>query len=156
MKINLGCGRDIRRGYVNVDFRQTHDSVVLANVMEGLPFDDECADEVLALDFLEHFPTRDLVGVVLPEILRLLRPGGVMVARMPDLQRMLSDYNAGVTNDHETARRIHGGQDYHGNTHYWSYTDRTIGPILLRAGFVNFKRTGSINWNMDLRAEKPA
>jgi len=155
LKINIGCGKDVRDGYTNVDFRRTDPSVVLADITQGLPFEDECTDEVLVLDFLEHFPTAILKHVVLPEILRLMRPGAVMVARMPDLRRMLADYKAGRTDDHETARRLHGGQDYHGNTHFWSYTDKTIGPILLEAGFVNFERTGSINWNMDLRAEKP-
>lgn len=79
-KLNLGCGTDIRAGYVNID------SAALAGVdrvldiaRESLPFPDESCEEVLAQDVLEHL---DYLPV-LAEIHRVLAPSGRLVVRVP-------------------------------------------------------------------------
>ncbi len=73
MRLNLGCGSDIRPGYVNVDFRQLPgvDRIVDLSVFPW-PFEDESADEILMLDFLEHFPYSQTRRILL-ECHRVLR-----------------------------------------------------------------------------------
>lgn len=84
MKLNLGCGDDIREGYVNVDFRQTHPSVVIADLSKfPWPFEDESADEILMLDFLEHFPYAQTRSILL-QCFRVLKPTGSVVIQVPD------------------------------------------------------------------------
>jgi SAM-dependent methyltransferase len=72
LRINIGCGHDIRAGYVNVD------SVALPGVdivhdLNGmpLPFETGSVSEVVAKDVLEHI---DLVPVM-RELHRIMRPG---------------------------------------------------------------------------------
>ena len=95
MKLNLGCGNDIREGYVNVDFRKTHPSVLQVDLSKfPWPFENDSVDEILMLDFLEHFPYAQTKRVLL-ECHRILRdnrpeegldmsPGTGLVIQVPD------------------------------------------------------------------------
>jgi len=62
--------------------------VLLASVVEPLPFDDGSFDGVVVKDVLEHVD--DAVFVV-REILRVLLPGGRVFASSPDAQRWVWD-----------------------------------------------------------------
>jgi len=79
-KLNLGCGADVREGYVNLDVAAlpgvdvVHDLDVLP-----LPFDDAVFEAIVCQDVLEHV---DLVGV-LRECHRILRPGGAVQIQSP-------------------------------------------------------------------------
>ncbi len=84
MKLNLGCGTDIRDGYVNVDFRKTHSSVMQVDLSQfPWPFEDGSADEILMLDFLEHFPYSQ-TKLILLECYRILNAEGTVVIQVPD------------------------------------------------------------------------
>lgn len=84
MKLNLGCGHDIREGYVNVDFRETHPSVKVVDLsVMPWPFEDESADEILMLDFLEHFPYSQTNRILL-ECYRVLKQDGDLIIQVPD------------------------------------------------------------------------
>jgi SAM-dependent methyltransferase len=62
--------------------------IVLGDVDEPLPFEDERFDGVVLKDLLEH--VRDPVAVV-GEARRVLRPGGLVFASSPDAQRWVWD-----------------------------------------------------------------
>ena len=52
-KLNLGCGRDLRKGYINVDMNGKAD--VNWNLDKfPYPFKDNTFDEILALNIIEH------------------------------------------------------------------------------------------------------
>lgn len=86
MKLNLGCGDDRRDGYVNVDLRPEVADVV-CDVRKLEHWADGEVDEILALDVLEHFPA-DQTAVILAEWYRVLRPGGLLEVRVPNLARI--------------------------------------------------------------------
>jgi SAM-dependent methyltransferase len=74
-RVNLGCGTDIRPGWVNLDSAPLPGVDVVHDLSAGqLPFEDASVDEVLAKDVLEHV---DLVPVM-RDLHRVLRPGGVL------------------------------------------------------------------------------
>ena len=84
MKLNLGCGSDIRDGYVNVDFRANHWAIQQIDLsVFPWPFDDSCASEILMLDFLEHFPYLDTKRILF-ECHRVLHHDGELVIQVPD------------------------------------------------------------------------
>jgi SAM-dependent methyltransferase len=58
---------------------------VLANVEEPLPFEDVSFDAVVAGELLEHLRFPD---VLVAEIARVLRPGGVFVGSVPNAYRL--------------------------------------------------------------------
>jgi len=84
-RINLGCGYRHKEGYVNIDNRPEVKPDLIADVLEGLPFDDNSLDEVRAYDFLEHIPIGQTIQVV-TEIWRVLKPGGVFESHTPDAE----------------------------------------------------------------------
>lgn len=84
MRLNLGCGNDIRPDYANVDFRRTHASVMQVDLsVFPWPFEDESAEEILMLDCLEHFPY-EKTRAILMECYRILKPDAELVIQVPD------------------------------------------------------------------------
>jgi len=84
-RINLGCGYAHKEGYVNIDNRPEVKPDLIADVLEGLPFDDNSLDEVRAYDFLEHIPIGQTIQVI-TEIWRVLKPGGVFESSTPSTE----------------------------------------------------------------------
>ena len=79
-KLNLGCGRDIRQGWINLDIKELPGVDVAHNVEDlPLPFDDQSFDEILARDILEHI---DYIPV-LKELHRILKGGGQLAIQVP-------------------------------------------------------------------------
>ncbi len=79
-RLNLGCGRDIKSGWDNLDcvalegVQFVHDLNVLP-----LPFEDATYDEINCNNVLEHLDYIRLLG----EIHRLLTPGGIVHIQVP-------------------------------------------------------------------------
>ncbi|MBW3023320.1 class I SAM-dependent methyltransferase [Candidatus Woesearchaeota archaeon] len=73
-KLNLGCGRDVKPGYINLDFRKTK-GVDVVHDLEKIPypFPDNSFTEVLAYNVVEH--VENFIALV-KEIYRILKPGG--------------------------------------------------------------------------------
>ena len=82
MRIDLGCGRRKREGFVGVDCQALDGVDVIADCNERLPFDDNVADEVCAFDFLEHLRNDRRIHIM-NEIWRILKPGGLFHSATP-------------------------------------------------------------------------
>lgn len=165
MRLNLGCGKDVREGYLNVDLFPPCDVVVDLSVLPW-PWNDGSADEIMMLDFLEHFPWSKTDNI-LEECWRVLKPGGHLVVQVPDFQEcakallmlpgfmcnfcgfefseqklflgnfFLCDKCGRVWDDISSAAvaRIFGGQDRPGNWHFTTFTKDTLLIHLKRNGF---------------------
>jgi SAM-dependent methyltransferase len=74
MKLNLGCGKRIKSGWVNCDIHPLPDVDVVMNVDEfPWPWEDGTVDEIFASHLFEHVAKP--VDFVL-ECWRVLKPGG--------------------------------------------------------------------------------
>ena len=88
MKLNLGCGADLREGYINCDYGDREgygDNQVTQFKSVNLtcypwPWKDGTVDEVLMWHVLEHLS--DTTGVI-REIHRILKPAGVFWGQVP-------------------------------------------------------------------------
>lgn len=95
MRLNLGCGNDVRDGYTNVDLRETHPSVMVCDLSRlPWPFADGSAEEILMLDFLEHFPYAQTKQILL-ECYRVLTPEGTVVIQVPDAEILGAVFSTG-------------------------------------------------------------
>jgi SAM-dependent methyltransferase len=79
-KLNLGCGLDIKNGWINVD-RVALPGVDVVHDLEllPLPFPDDHFEYILCQDVLEHL---DFVNV-LRDVRRILKTGGTVHIRVP-------------------------------------------------------------------------
>ena len=83
-RLNAGCGRDIKEGWVNLDMAQLPGVDVLADLglcrTVPLPFEDAAFDEILLNHVIEHIP--DALGLM-QELWRIAKPGAMLTARTP-------------------------------------------------------------------------
>lgn len=80
-KLNLGCGNDIRPGYVNLDRVQLPGVDITWELTNyPYPFDEGRFSEIELVNVLEHLP--DTVKV-LEELHRISKPGGKITIRVP-------------------------------------------------------------------------
>ena len=79
-KLNLGCGKDIRAGWVNLDVAPLPGVDVCHDISQlPLPFPDTEFEEILCKDVLEHVEYIPILG----ELYRILKPGGRLEIRVP-------------------------------------------------------------------------
>lgn len=82
MKVNLGCGYNKPKDFVNVDNRAEVNPDLIADATFSLPFKDNSVDEITANDFLEHLE-RDEVVALMNDIWRVLKPKGRLYHKTP-------------------------------------------------------------------------
>jgi SAM-dependent methyltransferase len=79
-RLNVGCGDDVRPGYVNLDVAPLPGVDVVHDLADlPLPFEDSRFTEIVCQDVLEHV---DVVAV-LRDLHRTLRPQGRLHVRSP-------------------------------------------------------------------------
>ena len=79
-KLNLGCGHDIREGWINLDISSVEGVNVIHDINSlPLPFDNNEFDFVLCQDVFEHVEYIPL----LEDLHRILKPGGIVEIRVP-------------------------------------------------------------------------
>jgi predicted SAM-dependent methyltransferase len=89
--LNLGCGHRYHDEWTNVDFRRTGKNVIAANLLKGIPFNNDTFDMVYHSHAIEHFSKQD-APKFLKECYRVLKPNGIIRIAFPDLEQMVSHY----------------------------------------------------------------
>jgi SAM-dependent methyltransferase len=145
LRLNLGCGRDWRDGYLNIDTvaRSSSDVICDATRLAFLP--SACADEIMLNAVFEHlFQWQHQPA--LREWYRLLRPGGRLVIRwLPDFDAIAALYVSharGITRPEfdlfEAYRYTHGDpieSNAYSQIHKSLFTRASICELLSRNGF---------------------
>ena len=81
MKLNIGCGRDSRGGYVNLDLVHLPGVDVVSDLNSGnLPFKENSFEEVYCRHVLEHL---EAFTCVVEDIVRILKSGGKLQVEAP-------------------------------------------------------------------------
>lgn len=146
LRLNLGCGRHTLDGWFCIDAvahpKASRPPDLLCDV-KSIPLPDACAVEVQAIHIFEHLYYWECAGV-LDEWKRLLRPGGLLVMEMPDLQKFCRNILEGVKGRHDGQMGMWGA---YGDprekdplmVHRWAWTFATIRPLLRDHGFIDIK-----------------
>jgi len=133
IKLNLGCGTCLVKGFINVDkafsFKEVKSKKGLfgrAHVEKGaefvqadmlnLPFKDNYADYIETVDAIEHIPFRQ-VPLAFNEIYRVLKKGGKLVLMTTDFNELARLWSTEITNQpfdwvkyHDLMEVIYGNQ----------------------------------------------
>jgi len=83
MKLNLGCGKNLKDGYINIDVVPQLPSVVKSDIKK-LSYGDNTIDEIYLSMVLEHIDNSD-VRTALKEWNRVLKKGGKIVIIVPNI-----------------------------------------------------------------------
>lgn len=91
--LNLACGAKVSTvgNWVNIDFSSPMENVIEMNILDGLTFTDGSFDAVYTAQFVEHLTLQEAT-VVLREIFRVLKPGGVLRIVTPDMEELARTY----------------------------------------------------------------
>lgn len=151
VRLNLGCGDKILTGYINVDVVQSRAGYkpdVICDLHDLKPFDNACADEVMAIHVIEHF-WRWEVETVLREWVRVLKPGGRMVLECPNLIsacRQIMDNPESANGVDKSVQRtlwvLYGDPSWRDPlmTHRWAYTPASLASLMESAGLVDVRQ----------------
>lgn len=138
MKINVGCGKNILDGWINVDI-QAHPLAKRAPDLlcdaRTIPIESESASELFACHLIEHFYLWE-VPDVLKEWRRLLRIGGKLILELPNIELCAKNLLAKKTD--QMSMWGFFGDPGHSDPymcHHWGYTPITIRTLLTQNGF---------------------
>lgn len=102
LQVHLGCGPDVRTGWVNVDLflgrppsidpvKQPDTLLIVHDLRNGLPLDEGSCDIVYSSHFFEHLSFADGLKLM-KDCHRALRPGGTFRIVLPDLRKCFDAY----------------------------------------------------------------
>jgi len=153
--VNVGCGWDKRDGYLNVDLHDFHTPDLVADVRDLSMLPTGEYDEVVAQDVLEHLERKD-AAIALAEWARVLKFGGQLFVRVPDLMGLL-EMMAATEDPVEHAKVVHllfGTQAYDGDFHLNGFTEPLLRAALFESGFETKSVSGLDGWLFDVVAER--
>lgn len=156
-KLNLGCGFDIREGYINVDRQAFHNPDLVGDILDLTMLPSVSFDEIVAQDVLEHFHWRDIPRA-LYEWNRLLRPAGTIFIRTMYLNGLLRKFEsegfASIPQQKLLMVNLFSMQKYEGDYHLCSFTERLIRFYLWVGGFEIDRITVREDWLFEIWATK--
>lgn len=151
LKLQFGCGRKLKAGWINIDLQPGADLAL--DLRRPLPFADGSCEFIYSEHFLEHIDYPEPAMSLLRECHRVLAPGGQISIGVPDTEWPLGEY-AGISHDgyFETAKaRWHPSwcqtRMEHLNFHFRNFDDHrfaydfeTLAKALSQAGFTQVLR----------------
>jgi SAM-dependent methyltransferase len=90
-RLNIGCGKFPRAGWINLDNKVRPGVDCVADLRSDLPFPDASVDYAVAIHVFPHIRLDGLVPA-LSRVRRILKPGGVFRVALPDLDRAIDAY----------------------------------------------------------------
>ena len=157
--LNLGCGMDLREGWINIDLHEFHHPDIVADITNIVALADNYAGYALAQDILEHVP-RDCCSTALREWNRVLKHDGLLEVRVPDviaLTRLLQEPERQTPEAQDVLLRcLFGTQRYNGDFHYNGFTEVSLIHALNDAGFEIVRIDHHDEWLFQAIARKVA
>lgn len=154
INLNLGCGNDIQKDFINIDIRPTGD--VIADVL-ALPFKPETVDTIKAIDIFEHISFTKSKELLIHWV-SLLKPNGQIYIQSPSIDRIIQYYqetgHKTIEGIETTIACLFGAQDYHENTHYTICNPMLMDHYLREAGIKQDIQYRLSNTNIEFRAIK--
>lgn len=81
MKLNLGCGKEILKDYINIDIEDFGQEITL-DLRKGIPSKFNLVDEIKMKHFLEHLDREEVISMM-DECYRVLKKGGIVNIEVP-------------------------------------------------------------------------
>lgn len=157
MKLNIGCGKYYKAGFINID---AFDATVADRIMSAhtLTFPSNVVDEIEAVQLIEHLGYI-ITRYALAEWFRVLKPGGSLLIETPDIATSFREYLKG---NHKKKKELLSwvfGIDSPGMSHLLCFPDVLLEDLLRKTGFTAIKKSFLIqeanNPTLRIRCKKP-
>jgi predicted SAM-dependent methyltransferase len=115
----------------------------------GLPMSTGSVSAIFSEHFLEHLPMETVRSTILPEMRRILSPGGRVRIGVPNGEYFVDQYNAYRAGERNSLFEKHRGDKTpmtmlneiaHGFGHYFAYDFETLSSLLREAGMTHISR----------------
>jgi len=157
LKLHVGCGSDIKLGYVNVD--EFNPRADLQVPLQALDFPANSVERIEGYMVLEHLSRTDALAFV-RNAYQMLEPGGMLILECPDLLKV-ARFTILFADDPEYLeqgmfglRGVFGEPTDHmtiGDYHKWGYTPSTAALLMREGGFKNVLITDGISHSLPIR-----
>jgi len=169
IKLHLGCGSDYLPGYVNLDVNPNVRADLHMRVEDLCFFPPDIVDAMESYHFFEHLSPQD-ARAALKEWFRILKPGGVVVLELPNLEVCIREMgkhfdqngiDLAMVGIYGYAPDIVEGGVW--QMHKWGWTPETLRSELEAVGFSHVARhpirqtwrpAAQFNRDMQIRAIK--
>jgi len=133
--LNLGCGKNKFKDCINIDISRKFKPDLRCDI-KYLPFEVDSVDGIYALDVLEHIP-RNLVLQTLKSWYKILKVGGFLIIRLPNIRAISEKYLYEKIDAKEFSRLIYGVQEENRfpDFHKSGFDRETLTKILKSIGF---------------------
>lgn len=137
MKLNIGCGLEYKKGYVNID---AFDNTVADRLMfaTNLEFDNQTFSHVACIQVLEHLGAAKSI-YALGEIYRVLTKGGTFLLETPDLVNSFKSFIKGDEDNRKLIMNWIYGLDMPGMSHKYGFPKELLERMLHEAGFIDIE-----------------
>lgn len=132
IRLDMGSGGRREGEWLGVD-AYIEDANVHAD-MWNVPFDDNSVDEIFTSHALEHVG-KFYVPITLKEWFRILKPGGKVTVRVPDLEWCVNHWLRHKESIGWDLDVIFGNQNHDGEYHCTGFTEFTLRRYMTQAGF---------------------
>lgn len=152
----MGCGNIHYEGCINLDMKPLKAVDIVGDIRE-LPFQDECADTIIAHHCFEHIPRQE-TGNVLTEWYRVLKPDGALDMECPDFNQNCRDYVKALDAKDTHKQAMNKAFIYGGDTsvledgHRWGYSAELVKPYLEDMGFKQVDKMRPAEFHRDQAA----
>ena len=146
VRLNLGCGDKLLKGYVNCDLEDNHTGTkpdVACDIRE-LPFEKDYADEIMVIHSLEHFAFWEHENMM-REWKRVLKPGGVLAVEVPCMDKVIQHFLNTATGP--VAYNLTWGALYGDNSfpresmlHKWCFSQKQLIALFEETGYENVEQ----------------
>lgn len=134
VRLHLGCGAIDHPGFVNIDGIDRPHVHYVQSLVRLDRFPSNSIDFIYASHTLEHFPRKQIVGILM-EWRRALAPGGRLCLSVPDFDQILAMYRINGADVDGILDPLFGGQDYPFNFHFTTFNRRSLSSACWAAGF---------------------
>lgn len=95
LRLNLGCAKDIRSGFINVDLHYKHPDVINEDISDLSFVEADSVSEILAKDVIEHLPLEVSLNC-LEKWYKWLKPEGVLWIQTTNFEKIKEAYDKQV------------------------------------------------------------